>query len=241
MQAHLLESDLVWADPEANIKHFDALIGSLPDADLYVLPEMFTTGFATEPEGIAEEESSCIGLQWMRSVARSRNCAVAGSIALHSGDRYLNRFYFVTPDGEYHYDKHHLFTYGGEHLHYTPGTEKVTVQWRGVRFRLAVCYDLRFPVWTRNDDGYDVLIYVASWPEPRAAAWSALLRARALENQCYVIGVNRTGTDPYCVYGGHSAFIDPYGNDASVIDIDTLCAFRAKFPVLKDVDRFELK
>lgn len=238
MKVELLQKDLVWADPEANLAAFDAEIAARPGADLYVLPEMFTTGFATRPEGIAESEGK--GLAWMKRISSERGCAVAGSIATLENGKYYNRFYFVTPEKVWQYDKHHLFTYSGEHHHFTAGNEKVIAEWQGVRFRLAVCYDLRFPVWLRNaDPAYDALVIVASWPSPRAEAWKALLRARAIENQCYVIGVNRIGDDPSCHYSGDSAFIDAYGQDAEEIDMDALRAFREKFPVLKDADKFE--
>lgn len=238
MKVKILQTDIVWADPKANLERLDEMFKTLPQADLYVLPEMFTTGFATKPEGIAECEG--LGLSWMKKTAAERDCAVAGSIATLEDDKYYNRFYFVTPDKIWQYDKHHLFTYSGEHHHFTAGTEKVIAEWHGVRFRLAVCYDLRFPVWLRNEDpAYDALVIVASWPSPRAEAWKALLRARAIENQCYVIGVNRIGDDPTCHYSGDSAFIDAYGQDADEIDMDALRAFREKFPVLKDADKFK--
>ena len=175
-------------------------------SDLYVLPEMWSTGFATEPEGIAESDGS--SLNWMKQMANRLDAAVAGSIATEIDGKYYNRFYFVKPanDGsdneiEY-YDKHHLFTYSGEHLRYTAGERRVVVEWRGWRFLLQVCYDLRFPIFARNcaegPDAYDVALYVASWPTSRRAPWDTLLRARAIENQCYVCGVDRTGDDPAC-------------------------------------------
>ena len=239
MKATLLQTDIIWADPKANLARLDELFAGLPDSDIYVLPEMFTTGFATKPEGIAEDKG--LGLEWMKKTAKSRDCAIAGSIATCEDGRYYNRFYFVTPDDCWLYDKHHLFTYSGEHEHFTAGNNKVIAEWRGVKFRLAVCYDLRFPAWLRNEDGgYDVLLVVASWPSPRAEAWKALLKARAIENQCYVIGVNRIGEDPSCKYSGDSAFIDAYGQPATEIDMEALQAFRQKFPVLKDADKFEI-
>lgn len=240
MKVELLQRDLVWADPEANLAAFDAEMAARPGADLYVLPEMFTTGFATRPEGIAEDKG--MGLQWMKDKASSLDAAIAGSIATFEDGKYFNRFYFVTPDRVWQYDKHHLFTYGHEDDHFTAGSEKVTAEWRGVRFRLAVCYDLRFPVWLRNGSPeYDALIVVASWPTPRAEAWKALIKARAIENQCYVIAVNRTGSDPNCVYSGDSALLDAYGEKAENIDMASLNAFREKFPVLGDADKFDIR
>lgn len=239
MKAVILQTDIIWADPDANIAKLDAMFATLPEADLYVLPEMFTTGFATKPEGIAEDRGA--GLAWMKRTASRRGCAIAGSIATLEDGKYYNRFHFVTPDKCWQYDKHHLFTYSGEHEHFTAGRDKVIAEWKGVRFRLAVCYDLRFPVWLRNEGcGYDVLLVVASWPSVRAEAWKTLLRARAIENQCYVIGVNRIGDDPNCHYSGDSAFIDAYGQDAVEIDMNQLQAFRQKFPVLEDADKFEI-
>lgn len=257
MKITILQRDIVWASPAENVRRADMAIARLPKTDLIVLPEMFSTGFATEPEGIAESEDSET-LAWMRRTARLCDCAIAGSIAVRSDSedgapRYFNRFYFVEPDGsEIHYDKHHLFTYSGEHLRYTAGQQRVIVEWRGVRFLLMVCYDLRFPLWSRNHEDYDCTLYVASWPTPRVNAWSALLRARAIENQCYVAGVNRVGTDPNCEYCGGSAIIDPYGRDLAVctmneedaataeIDMEALSAFRQKFPVLKDRDELTI-
>ena len=193
-------------------------------------------------------------MEWMRRTADERGCAIAGSIAVEEKGRYYNRFFFVKPSGQTEwYDKRHLFTYGGEHHTYTPGSQRTVVEWRGMRFLLQVCYDLRFPVWSRNRGDYDVALYVASWPTPRVEAWKALLRARAIENQCYVVAVNRVGEDPSCQYCGGSAVIDPYGKTLAacedgcaceaeaVIDIDVLEDFRKKFPVLGDADAFRLE
>ena len=250
MKVAILQRDIIWADPAANVARADEAIRALPsDVRLIVLPEMFSTGFAIEPEGIAEPEDSET-LAWMKEVAARRGCAVAGSVAvgLFEGT-FRNRFYFVRPDGNVsYYDKHHLFTYGNEHLSYTAGQERVVVEWGGVRFLLQVCYDLRFPVWSRNHNDYDCAIYVANWPTPRIEAWNILLHARAIENQCYVVGVNRVGTDPACHYSGGSVVIDPYGRDLAAcprdeesvavadLDMEALRAFRKKFPVLKDKD-----
>ncbi len=250
MKITILQRDICWGNPALNIQRTDETIAGLPDADIYVLPEMFSTGFCTQPDGMAEPEEGNT-LSWMKHIATTRNCAVAGSVAVEQNHQFYNRFYFVHPDGrtEY-YDKKHLFTYGGEHKRFTAGTERVIVHFRGVRILLQVCYDLRFPVWARNRKDYDLILYVASWPTPRIGAWNTLLRARAIENQCYVAGVNRVGTDPSCEYCGGSAIIDPYGvtiaecanetEDAvtTEIDMNALEAFRCKFPVLDDADRF---
>ena len=253
MKVALVQYDIVWADPAANRSRLDAVLDALEPVDLVVLPEMFSTGFATVPEGIAEEAPSQT-LEWMKARARSMDCAVAGSVALHEDGCYYNRFWFVKPDGEVtSYDKHHLFTYSGEHLRFTRGEGRVVVEWRGFRFLLNVCYDLRFPVWSRNRKDYDAAIYVASWPSVRQFPWDTLLRARAIENQCYVLGVNRVGCDPSCEYGGGTAAVDPYGatlaacapasGQTLVVDLDmaSLEAFRAKFPVLDDAEDFEIK
>ncbi len=251
MRVTILQRDIIWADPAKNVERAETVIRQLPKSDIYVLPEMFSTGFCTQPEGIAESSDSET-LHWMQSMAAELDCAMAGSVAVEQDGKYYNRFYFVHPDGHVdHYDKHHLFTYGGEHLRFTAGEERVVVSFRGVRILLEVCYDLRFPVWARNRKDYDMIMYVASWPTPRVAAWSALLVARAIENQCYVVGVNRVGTDPSCEYCGGSVVIDPYGKTiaecskgeedsaSAEIDMDALAAFREKFPVLDDADKFE--
>ena len=222
------------------------------EADLFVLPEMFSTGFCTRPEGIAEPVGSDT-LLWMKQKAAELNAALAGSIAVEENGHFYNRFYFVHPDGQVQwYDKKHLFTYGGEHKSFTAGAERVIVNFRGVRILLQVCYDLRFPVWARNRKDYDMILYVASWPTPRVDAWNILLRARAIENQCYVVAVNRVGEDPACQYCGGSAVIDPYGHTLAscednksctaeaTIDMDVLEAFRKKFPVLDDADPYQI-
>lgn len=217
--------------------------------DLIVLPEMFTTGFCVDPshaEGVIDDGAAAVA--WMRRMAERYDAAVTGSVAVTDGERYFNRMYFVRPDGcvEY-YDKRHLFAMGGEADHYTAGRRRVVVEWRGVRILLQVCYDLRFPVFARSRGDYDMIVYAANWPTPRIAVWDTLLRARAIENQCYVAGVNRAGQDPWCDYCGRTALIDPYGRVAAScgegervvtgdIDMDRLAAFRRKFPVLEDRD-----
>lgn len=248
MKVSVIQQDILWADVDENIRRADAAIASAPAADLYVLPEMFSTGFCTDPEGIAEETEGK-SLRWMRDKAAELDAAVAGSVAVCENGRYYNRFYLVKPDGSFSsYDKKHLFTFGGEHERFTAGTERVVVEFRGVRILLEVCYDLRFPIWSRNHGDYDMILYVASWPSVRVGAWKSLLVARAIENQCYVAGVNRVGTDPTNEYSGGSMIIDPYGrvvascedgaemSACAEIDMDMLEAFRKKFPVLNDSD-----
>ena len=258
MKAVLLQRNVIWADPREYARLNRSLMEKEKGADLFVLPEMFSTGFATSPEGIAEEIDSggnCFTLGWMRQTASELDCAIAGSVAVKDTDgRFFNRLYFVTPDSCFSYDKHHLFTYGGENLRYSAGQERVVVFWRGVRILLQVCYDVRFPVFARNvleEDGnpeYDAIIYVASWPAKRVPTWKKLLPARAIENQCYVLAVNRVGSDPACDYIGGTMVIDAMGNTVAScpdgeetyictdIDMDALRRFRSKFPVLKDAD-----
>ena len=253
MKVTILQRDIEWANPALNVQRADEAIKLNPGSDLYVLPEMFTTGFCTNPEGIAETTES-ESLEWIKRKSAETGAAIAGSIAVTNDGKYYNRFYFVKPDGSVsQYDKKHLFTYGGEHLRFTAGNERVIVEWKGVRILLEICYDLRFPVWARNRGDYDMILYVASWPTPRVSAWSSLLVARAIENQCYVAGVNRVGNDPACEYCGGSVIIDPYGKTivachmneeceaTAEIDMDKLVAFREKFPVLNDADEFERK
>ena len=260
MKVCLIQPDIAWGDPQANCAHFDELIAGAPQAELYVLPEMFTTGFATLPEATVEHEPSA-GLAWMQRKAAELHAAIAGSIALEisdsagddDGPRCVNRFYFVFPDGHYvQYDKRHLFGYGGEDKRFLAGGERVVVKYLGVRFLLAVCYDLRFPVWLRNRDDYDAILLVASWPDVRRFAWDTLSRARAIENTCYVAAVNRVGEDPACRYDGGTALIGPYGETlvqvedgregviCGEIDLAHLAAYHVKFPVLEDADNFEL-
>ena len=252
MKIALLQSDIEWAMPCRNRFGAEAMMASASGCDLYVLPEMFSTGFCTSPEGVAEPEP-CDSLKWMKDSAEMFSAAIAGSVAVEENGRFFNRFYFVTPDGNsVHYDKRHLFPYGGEHLKFTAGKERKIVEYKGVRILLQVCYDLRFPVWSRNRGDYDMALYVASWPETRTDAWRQLLKARAIENQCFVAGVNRIGTDPSNSYCGGTMLIDPYGKviaecadgmesvAVAEISMEELAAFRQKFPVLDDADDFEL-
>lgn len=254
MRITLIQSDIVWGEELANRRHLDELLASAgKGAELYVLPEMFSTGFATS-EGDAIEDDPSATLEWMKAKAAKLDAALCGSIALRLGDgRCVNRMYFVYPDGLcIHYDKRHLFTYGGEQHRFSGGEQRVIVEYKGIRFLLAVCYDLRFPVWLRNRGDYDAMIIVASWPESRRYAWDTLVRARAIENQCFVLAVNRSGDDPNCSYNGGTAFIGPKGETIAAaedgkeqvlvtdMDISGLKAFRASFPALDDKDNFEI-
>ena len=253
MKISLIQMDLAWCNREANLSHAEKLISHNPGADVYVLPEMFTTGFCMEPSRIAEPMQGPT-LDWMRRVATESNAAIVGSVATIAPEGgYKNRMYFVEPDSKVtYYDKRHLFSYSGEDKYYEAGRERVIVEFRGVRFFLQVCYDLRFPVFGRNRDDYDVALYVANWPDKRRMAWDVLLRARAIENQAVVIGVNRVGNDPMCCYDGGTAVIDFFGFVAAKCDdhaeqvvsfevkLDELRHYRDKFPSLTDSDEFSL-
>jgi len=253
LKVTLLQTDIHWANPQENIRDAERLIAAEPDSDLYVLPEMWSTGFITSPEGIAPDETANSALQWMQETARRLHCAICGSLAVRFPDEtYRNRLYFVDgrADKTYYYDKHHLFAYGHEHEHYTPGQQHTIVNYCGFRLLLLVCYDLRFPCWSRYaaDLEYDAAIYVANWPQARQAAWQLLLRARAIENQCYVVGVNRVGDDQFGHYLGLSAAIDPLGRTlvqclpsrhhaaSAILDFEDLQRRREKFRVLDDRD-----
>lgn len=267
MKITLLQQNIAWADPAENQRRSEAAILAAPLSDLYVLPEMWSTGF----NAVDDDSAS---LLWMKQIAGKVNAVVAGSLSVKAEDgTRRNRFYFVMPPTDEYpegkvefYDKRHLFTYGKEQLHYSAGEELKVVKWRGVKFLLQVCYDLRFPAFSRNridkqilpsgevvsEYLYDCALYVASWPASRIKPWRILLQARAVENQCYVAGVNRVGDDPVCKYCGGTEIIDAYGcvTDACPddevshitceLDMDALGSFRKKFPVLEDADSFQL-
>ena len=253
MKVSIFQQDIAWGDPAANLSRLDAALSECPGSDLYIFPEMFTTGFATQ-EGSKIDETPEKTVAWMRVKAAELDGALAGSIAMQGADgKLVNRFCFVTPDGELTFaDKRHLFTYGGEPKRFSPGSERVVVEFRGVRILILVCYDLRFPVWSRNRADYDAVIYVANWPDVRQHAWDTLIQARAIENQCYVLAANRSGEDPVCKYLGGSAIVSPFGDVLARaedykeewvtcnIDMSVLKAFIAKFPVLEDADDFQL-
>ncbi len=253
MKLLLVQTDIVWGDPAANFRRVDELIVGVDvsDIDLIVLPEMFSTGFATEPRGIAERNGA-LSLEWMRRTAARTNAAVTGSVAVEQEGRFYNRMFFVKPDGDVTaYDKRHLFSFAGEHKTYTGGSERVVVEWRGWRILLQVCYDLRFPVFARSRGDYDMIIYSANWPSVRIDVWNTLTKARAIENLCYVAAVNRTGDDPYVSYSGGTYLFDykgravasDTGTEQAIIaeaDLDALRAFRRKFPAGDDADGFRL-
>lgn len=248
----LVQADLAWADPEANRSLLGRLMGQQTGVDLYVLPETFTTGFLGDER--VDDESMDTGptLEWMKAQAQRREAAVCGSYVVVEDGRRHNRFVFVDQNGKCigHYDKRHLFGPGGEGQRYTPGDQLTLIEWRGWRIDPQICYDLRFPVWCRNDRDFDLQLFVANWPSPRTAHWKALLRARAIENQAYVIGVNRVGTDGKEVpYSGCSLAFGPIGDTLVELD-DSECVavvelgrqmldeYRDKLPFLGDGDSF---
>lgn len=252
MNVVTLQTDIYWADVSANLNRLDKMIEKVADADLIVLPEMFATGFCMEAERVAEPDGGKV-LKWMRDKAVTSRCAITGSVAVKDDGCYYNRMYFVYPDGTFRcYDKRHLFAFGGEDKVYTHGRERVIVEYKEFRILLQVCYDLRFPVWSRCRNDYDAIIYVANWPEGRRDVWDTLLKARALENQCYVIGVNRVGADDTGMYNGGSVIIGPYGKTIVRCEdgVEATATgkivraiednFRLRFPALADVDSFDI-
>lgn len=247
MKITLLQTDIAWLDVAENARRLGVLLDRNPGADLYILPEMWATGFDVRPTADTLR-AGAEGLRAMQRLAAERHCALAGTLPVDA-DGPVNRFFLVAPDGSAeHYDKHHLFTYGGEDRTYRAGKSRKVVTLGGVRILLQVCYDLRFPVFSRNHGDYDLVLYVANWPASRREAWDILLRARAIENQCYVCGVNRVGTDPACRYSGGTTVVDPRGRILGAVpddvegavtflpDMEALAAFREKFPVLRDAD-----
>jgi len=248
----LAQWNTAWEDPVANFNLLDTLLENEKDLDLIVLPEMWSTGFTMNTDEAAEEING-IALKWMLRKADELQTHISGSIAVKDGVQFYNRFYCVGPNGEQNqYDKKHLFSYGKEDHHYSPGQQQLTFQLGEWRIRAIVCYDLRFPVWCRNTDNYDILLMVANWPEARIHHWDALLTARAIENQCYVVGVNRIGTDGNkLVYNGHSAVYDMNGKAVlemeskegigkAVLDKQSLIQFRQQYRFLQDRDQFTL-
>ena len=241
-----MQRDIVWCDVERNFQQLETMLADV-EVDVIVLSEMFQTGFVTEPEGVADDGRT---LRWMLIAAKQIDAAIVGSVIVREDGQFFNRLYFVKPTGEVEwYDKHHLFSIGGEAEHFARGMERKVVEWRGVRYLLEICYDLRFPVWSRQRGDYDAIIYSALWPKPRREVWRTLLRARAIENQAYVVGVNRIGAEPGLEYAGDSAVIDAYGrtvvdleNRESVavaeIDMDALSLFRGRFNVAVDADDY---
>lgn len=249
----LIQAGLFWADAQANRDKLDAIVrNQAGDSDIVVFPEAFTSGFLGDLDGPAESMDGPT-LAWMKELAAYMNCVLCGSAAIATAGGKANRFLWVQPDGEVQfYDKHHLFGFGGEDARYVAGLERKVFNYRGWRICPQICYDLRFPVWCRSQNDYDMLIFVANWPEPRTAAWSALLKARAIENQCYVIGVNRSGSDPRGFsYAGASAVYNPLGEEVlnlgdkeavmpARLELREVDRIRRKFPFQQDADQFTL-
>jgi len=222
LKTAFIQSNIVWHNAEINRINFSKKINAISEeVNIIILPEMFSTGFSMNPQEIAETMQGET-VQWMQRLASEKNCAVSGSVIISENNHYYNRFLFVYPSGEIkHYDKRHLFTLAGEEKIYTSGNEKIIIDYEGWKICPLVCYDLRFPVWARNVEEYDVLLYVANWPKPRILAWDTLLRARSIENMCYVVGVNRVGSDTNKLeYVGHSAAYDCLGKRISKIEIE---------------------
>lgn len=251
-----IQADLFWESTAKNLANFDQYFGQLESGqtDVVVLPEMFSTGFSMQPASLAEPWNNSPTLEWMKQHAASLDTAVCGSIISEDKGLYYNRFVFVRSDGIVsYYDKRHLFSLAGEHEVYTSGELRPIIEWRGWRICPQVCYDLRFPVFSRNTNQYDLMIYVANWPKPRIKAWNILLKARAIENQAYVIGVNRVGEDKNSnAYIGGTAVVDFQGEvlyrlmsiegmATTVIKKDQLKAYRKRFPFLEDQDQFSIK
>lgn len=262
LRISLIQGDTRWHDPEANREYYGGLIAPLHGiTDLVLLPETFTSGFSNDAIERAEDMDGPT-VAWMREQAAKVGAAITGSVQLRVGDRVFNRMLFVTPDGGIqHYDKRHLFRYANEHQRYAAGRERLTVEWKGWRICPQVCYDLRFPVFARNRYDveragaldYDLLLFVANWPAARAYPWKTLLRARAIENLCYVAGLNRVGSDGNGIhYSGDSAVIDFLGHPVSectdeevvvttTLQASELAAHRERFPAMLDGDSFQLR
>jgi len=260
----LIQTGLYWEDKQANLTMLEQKINSISQpTEIIVLPEMFSTGFSMQPHLFAENMNGET-VQWMKRIAQQKKVIVTGSIIIQEEEHYYNRLIWMLPNGSYgYYDKRHLFAYAGEDKHYTPGNKRLIASVKGWKINLQVCYDLRFPVWARqnllsvNGDGgggeeYDVLLYVANWPERRNYAWQTLLNARAIENQCYVIGVNRVGADGNNIaHCGNSMVIDALGtivyqqqNEEDIFTItlqkEALQEVRRKYPFLHDADYFNI-
>ena len=253
MKIALVQAPLLWENPKQNRNYFEEKINSISETiDLIVLPEMFTSGFTMNPKSVAESMQGET-VSWLQVLAKAKNSAITGSLVIEENGNFYNRLVFVFPSGEIKtYDKKHLFTLAGEDKKYTSGTQKMLFEYQGFKICPLICYDLRFPVFARNTEDYDLLIYVANWPKPRINAWDALLKARAIENMCYTIGVNRIGEDPnQHHYPGHSQVIDFLGNYliepqenegvfVTTLNKKTLVETRQKFGFLNDRDAFTI-
>lgn len=254
MKISIIQTDLYWESPSKNMEMFDEKFSALEsDTDLIVLPEMFSTGFSMSPENLAEQWQG-ITVKWMQRAATSKKAALAGSLIVEDSGKYFNRLVFVHPNGKIDfYDKRHLFRMSGEHNYYDIGAHRTIVNYKDFRILLLVCYDLRFPVWSRNCNDYDMILIVANFPEARKYAWNTLLPARAIENQCFVVACNRVGKDGNGVnYTGDSQIIDPQGrilklakpNESGIISenisVQDVSSFRKSFPAYLDADEFTI-
>lgn len=249
----LIQTTLFWEDKSANLQMFDDYFQDINESDLIVLPEMFTTGFSMNPKDHAESMDGPT-VSWMKNWSRQLNAAIVGSIIIKEKGHYFNRLLFVFPHGEIEtYDKRHLFSLAGEEKFYSSGKDKRVVDFKGWKICPLICYDLRFPVWARNVEAYDLLLYVANWPARRKEAWQTLLKARAIENQSFVLGVNRVGPDGNNIdHSGNSIVHDPLGNDLSqmresesqvfqiTLSKNDLQEVRNKFSFLADRDTFSI-
>lgn len=254
MKVALIQTNLIWENALENRSHLaQKITGFMQDVGLIVLPEMFSTGFTMHPKSAAETMQGET-IAWLQHLAKAKNCAITGSLVIKENNSFYNRLVFVFPDGRIqHYDKRHLFSLAGEHHEYTSGIEKMIIEYKGWKICPLICYDLRFPVFSRNSEEYDLLLYVANWPKVRSNAWNALLKARAIENMCYTIGVNRIGMDENKNnYSGDSQIIDCMGNytlepqqsdEVFIIELDKKHQDRnrKKFGFLNDADQFEMK
>jgi predicted amidohydrolase len=251
MKIALIQTELIWENPKENREILQNKINSISQyVDMLVLPEMFTSGFTMHPEKVAETMQGET-ISWLKEIAKSKNCAITGSLVISETGNFYNRLVFVFPDGKIEtYDKRHLFTLAGEHEVYTAGKSKLIVNYKGFKICPLTCYDLRFPVFSRNTEHYDILLYVANWPKVRTNAWDVLLQARAIENMCFVVGVNRVGLDGNNhEYIGHSQAIDFLGNSLikpqekegifyTELNKNDLLQTRIKLPFLDDRDPF---
>jgi omega-amidase len=248
----LIQHNIDWENKESNLDFYQSQIDKIETTDLIILPEMFTTGFTMNPKPFSESMNG-LTVRWMKDNASKNDSAICGSIIIEEDGKYFNRFIWVNPDGSiHHYDKRHLFSLGGENESYTPGDVKLIIEYKGWKICPLVCYDLRFPVWSRNSEEYDLLIYVANWPSKRKFAWKSLLVARAIENQCYVIGVNRVGEDNNKVYySGETSLINSMGETMYIKSHDEdlytttlskpdLLKVRKQLPFLNDKDNFKI-
>jgi omega-amidase len=251
-----IQTHLHWEDKNANLKMFEEKIFSIPGkTEIVILPEMFSTGFSMRPEGLAEKMDGPT-MAWMKKIAGLRSIILTGSLIIEDKGNYYNRLIWMLPDGTYgQYDKRHLFAYGGENRKYSPGSSRLIASVKGWKILLQVCYDLRFPVWSRlsSQGEYDLLINVANWPERRSGAWKILLQARAIENQCYVAGLNRVGLDGNQIaHSGDSMIVDPVGEIldhrsrdeeilTSILQKEHVEEVRMKFPFWKDADHFKIE